>query len=211
MKKIALSLLLGTALVACKNDKELKYENNKSPQDSLTVVKEEIAEEPTSTKELVEYTPEKLTQLLSVKSNDTLYVTNFFATWCQPCMVEIPHFKEKMNEMKGKPIKFTFVSLDNKSDWATSVTNFADEFHLRDHILLLDGAGLDHEFFKKNFETWTGDAIPFTIMRRGNMVDEYMGSMQKEEINSKIDKMMKANFTHGSNEQKEKSKITGIK
>jgi hypothetical protein len=41
-------------------------------------------------------------------------------------MKEIPHFKEKMEELKGKPVKFTFVSVDAKEDWNTAVSDFTD-------------------------------------------------------------------------------------
>ena len=50
---------------------------------------------------------------------------------CPPCMREIPHFVEKMKELKGKPVKFTFVSVDAKEDWNTKVSDFADEYDLR--------------------------------------------------------------------------------
>ncbi|MGX9985531.1 TlpA family protein disulfide reductase [Chryseobacterium sp. POL2] len=211
MKKYVLGLILGTSLIACKNDKDLKFENKNNAEDSLAIDSTQEVDSLGAHRELLELTPEKIPTLLSAKTNDTLYVTNFFATWCQPCMIEIPHFKEKMEQLKDQPVKFTFVSLDNKSDWPTQVSDFADEYGLRNNIVLLDGSLLTPEFFSQNFDTWNGEAIPFTLMRRGNMVDEYMGSMKKEEINAKIDKMMAANFTPNINEQKEKNKITGKK
>ena len=208
MRKLVLSLVLGVSLIACKNDKELKFEEKNKNTDS-TQIGTAIEEDSASVrKDLVELKPEQMPNILTAKTNDTLYVTNFFATWCQPCMAEIPHFKEKMEQMKGQPVKFTFVNLDNKSDWKTSVSDFADEYGLRNNIILLDGSKLTPEFFKQNFDTWNGEAIPFTLMRRGNMVDEYMGSLQKEEINSKIDKMMAANFTPKLDHPKEKEKTT---
>ncbi|WP_300670583.1 TlpA disulfide reductase family protein [Soonwooa sp.] len=211
MRKLVLSLVLGASLIACKNDKELKFEEKNKETDSTTIGAKVEEDSAIIHKDLVEFQPAQMPNILAAKTNDTLYVTNFFATWCQPCMIEIPHFKEKMEALKGQPVKFTFVSLDNKSDWKTSVSDFADEYGLRNNIVLLDGSNLTPEFFKENFDTWNGEAIPFTLMRRGNMVDEYMGSMQKEEINSKIDKMMAANFAPNLDQQKEKSKITGKK
>ena len=80
---------------------------------------------------LPEVNQEQLKAMVAHKKNDTIYVTNFFATWCGPCMKEIPHFKEKMEELKGKPVKFTFVSVDAKEDWNTAVSDFADEYNIR--------------------------------------------------------------------------------
>jgi hypothetical protein len=52
-------------------------------------------------------------------------------------MKEIPHFKEKMEELKGKPVKFTFVSVDAKEDWNTAVSDFADEYDIRKNVVFL--------------------------------------------------------------------------
>lgn len=101
-------------------------------------------------------------------------------------MIEIPHFKEKMEEMKSQPVKFTFVSLDSKKDWDTKVKNFAEEENLSNNIVLLDGAKLTPEFFPKNFKQWDGNAIPFTFMRKGDKTDETLGSMSKEMLTEKL-------------------------
>ena len=134
----------------------------------------------------VEVTSEEATRFLSKKDNDTLYVTNFFATWCPPCMQEIPHFKAKMNEMKGQPVKFTFISLDEKSDWNTKVKDFAEEHGLSNNVLLLDGTTLTPDFFPANFKEWDGGSIPFTLMRKGDKTHETVGMLSEEELTETI-------------------------
>ena len=101
-------------------------------------------------------------------------------------MVEIPHFKEKMEELKSQPVKFTFVSLDSKNDWDTKVKNFAEEENLSNDVVLLDGTQLNAEFFPANFKQWDGNAIPFTFMRKGDKTDETLGSMSKEMLTEKL-------------------------
>ena len=44
-----------------------------------------------------------------VKENDTLYVINFWATWCAPCVKELPHFESYNNENSNKKIKVILV------------------------------------------------------------------------------------------------------
>ena len=186
MRKFLIYSILSISLFACKKNDE-KVAETEAKEDSIKV-------EPTKSEadvaELTELSPEKISEVLKSNHSDTLYVTNFFATWCGPCMQEIPHFRKKMDELAGKPVKFTFVSLDNKTDWASKVSDFADEYELRNHIVLLDGNLLNTSFFKQNFKTWGGESIPFTLIRKGNKSDETVGSMTEEMLNQKIKKIL---------------------
>ncbi len=185
MKKIILYSFLSISFLACKKNDEKVSEST---------VKDSIAIEPSKSQadvaELKELSPEKMSAVLKSNNSDTLYVTNFFATWCGPCMQEIPHFKKKMEEMANKPVKFTFVSLDNKSDWANAVSDFADEYNIRKNVVLLDGTLLEQEFFKQNFQSWNGESIPFTLIRKGDKSDETIGSMTEDALNNKIKKIL---------------------
>ncbi|PKF75947.1 TlpA family protein disulfide reductase [Chryseobacterium sp. PMSZPI] len=186
MKKIILSALILTALYSCK--KEGQKTDANATTDSLSVVQDTNTE--TSTYIPKELSPENVGQHLA-KNNDTLYVTNFFATWCGPCMREIPSFKNKMQELKDKPVKFTFINLDEKADWNGAVKNFVVENNLGKNVILLDGQKLDQNFFSNNFKQWDGGSIPFTFMRKGNKTDEYLGMMTEEVLNSKIETFLK--------------------
>ncbi|MDR4892318.1 MULTISPECIES: TlpA family protein disulfide reductase [unclassified Chryseobacterium] len=186
MKKIILSTLLLTALYSCK--KEGQKTENTVTADSVSVSQNTGNEGSAAIPK--EFSPENVSRHLA-KNNDTLYVTNFFATWCGPCMREIPSFKSKMEELKGKPVKFTFVNLDEKADWEGAVKNFATENKLGGSIILLDGQKLDQNFFHNNFKQWDGGSIPFTFMRKGDKTDEYLGMMTEDVLNSKIDSFLK--------------------
>lgn len=186
MKKIILSTLILTALYSCK--KEASKTENNTGADSVAATQNTTGQtDPFIPKEL---SPENVGQHLA-KNNDTLYVTNFFATWCGPCMREIPSFKNKMEELKDKPVKFTFINLDDKGDWNTAVKDFVAENNLQANVILLDGQKLDQNFFSSNFKQWDGGSIPFTFMRKGNKTDEFLGMMTEEALNSKIDAFLK--------------------
>jgi thiol-disulfide isomerase/thioredoxin len=185
MKKILFCSVLILGLVACKKE-------NATPENATTQNTEQKDSTTTAPKvALEELTIEKANTLVANKTNDTVYVTNFFATWCGPCMKEIPHFKEKMAELKDKPVKFTFISLDDKSDWNDKVVTFGEENQLSKNIVLLDGSTITPDFFAKNFKTWQGESIPFTLIKKGNMSDETVGSMSKEDLFAKLDKFLK--------------------
>ncbi|MDH6253644.1 thiol-disulfide isomerase/thioredoxin [Chryseobacterium sp. H1D6B] len=184
MKKIILSTLILTALYSCKKEGK-KVE---TATDTAAVSKK--TEPAVAAAFIKETSPEDVSKYLA-KNNDTLYVTNFFATWCGPCMREIPHFKNKIQELKGKPVKFTFIDMDDKSEWNSAVKKFADENNLADHIILVDGKKLDQNFFKSNFKQWDGGSIPFTYMRKGAKTDELLGMITEEVLNEKINSFLK--------------------
>ncbi|WP_312902001.1 TlpA family protein disulfide reductase [Chryseobacterium taichungense] len=184
MKKIILSTLFLVSLVSCKKE-STKTEDSQPETDSVATT-----ENSGPKAALAMFSPQQATELLG-KKNDTLYITNFFATWCGPCVKEIPHFKNKIQELNGKPVKITFVSVDSKEDWNTKVPQFVDEQGIRNNTVLLDGQSLQGDFFAANFKKWDGGAIPFTYMRKGDKTDETLGMMSEEQLNEKINSLLK--------------------
>ncbi|PIF45703.1 thioredoxin [Chryseobacterium sp. 52] len=185
MKKIILSTIILTALYSCKKEGQ-KTGDNHLASDSISTVE---TKQPEAAKiNLKQTSPQELSKDLA-KSNDTLYVTNFFATWCGPCMQEIPHFKKKIQELNGKAVKFTFVNIYNKPAWETEVPVFAKESGLADKIVLLDDSKIDQNFFS-NFKSWKGNGIPFTFFRKGNNTDEIEGSMSEQMLDEKINSFL---------------------
>lgn len=184
MKNIFLAAALVLTLSSCKKDQVENDSNTEVTTDaSPTSIPDAKVAVPAA--QLRQISAQEASTVLQ-QTNDTLYVTNFFATWCGPCIKEIPHFKAKMASMKGQPVKFTFVSLDDPSDWDSAVRNFTEDNGLVGNTVLLDGAQLTPEWFSENFRTWTGEAIPFTFMKKGAKTDEYMGAMSPELLDSKI-------------------------
>ena len=186
MKKLIFILGIFVAFTACKKENINTESLENTTSDSVTIAEPANSSSAVTPFKRVELSPDETSKFLAKKNDDTLYVTNFFATWCGPCMVEIPHFKEKMEELKSQPVKFTFVSLDSKNDWDTKVKNFAEEENLSNDVVLLDGTQLNAEFFPANFKQWDGNAIPFTFMRKGDKTDETLGSMSKEMLTEKL-------------------------
>lgn len=180
MKKLIFSTILAIILLSCnKNDKTTSQESssNEMIQDSTIV-------SPTSS--IKELNQSQLTAQLTNKENDTLYITNFFATWCGPCKKEIPDFKEQMKKLEGKPVKFTFISVDAREDWDTELPKFIKEYGLENHVQTFDASLVSDDFFKSITKTWDGGSIPFTLFQKGNQSAESVGMLTKEELETKI-------------------------
>lgn len=95
------------------------------------------------------------------QDNDTLYVVNFWATWCAPCVQEMPYFVALSKEYAHLPIKFVLVSLDAK-DKLDGVRTFLrrKEINLETHLL---SAGDPNVWINALEPSWQG-SIPATFL-----------------------------------------------
>lgn len=190
MKKLVLGAMIMAMFSACKKETQIVNEEHEIPTDSITVAESNESDATLIPFKEIEFSPEQTAKYIAKQNADTLYITNFFATWCGPCVREIPHFKEKMTEVQNQPVKFTFVSLDQRSDWPTAVKNFSEQHGIAQQVVLLDGSKITPDFFKNNFKIWDGGSIPFTLFRKGDKTDEYVGMMSKETLDEKIQSLL---------------------
>ena len=79
------------------------------------------------------------TELLSEvnKQNDTLYVLNFWATWCKPCIEELPWFETAGKKYKDNTVKILLINLDFNSKVNNQVIPFVRKKELKSEILHL--------------------------------------------------------------------------
>lgn len=99
------------------------------------------------------------------KGADTTYIVNFWATWCKPCVEELPDFEKVTQNYSGKKVKVLLVSMDFAEDLDKKVVPFIKKKELRSEVLLLDEVNGNY-FIPKVHSSWTG-AIPATLIRNG--------------------------------------------
>src|ERR1700739_2398938 len=82
----------------------------------------------------------KITDLENrIKNNsDTAYVVNFWATWCVPCVKELPAFDSLNTAYSKKKVKVLLVSLDFKEDLQTKLIPFLISKKIKPEVVLLD-------------------------------------------------------------------------
>jgi thiol-disulfide isomerase/thioredoxin len=95
-----------------------------------------------------------------MKGKDTTYVVNFWATWCVPCVEELPHFEKLNREYKKQPIKVILMSLDFRSKLQTEVVPFVKKNKLTTEVYVINESD-QQAFIEKVNEKWSG-AIPAT-------------------------------------------------
>ena len=106
----------------------------------------------------------KVTDLLKRIGNnsDTTYIVNFWATWCAPCVKELPAFDSINKVYADKKVKMILVTMDFKEDLQTKVIPFLKERKMRSEVNLLDEINGNY-FIPKISEQWSG-AIPATLI-----------------------------------------------
>jgi thiol-disulfide isomerase/thioredoxin len=97
--------------------------------------------------------------------SDTLYVINFWATWCKPCVKELPYFENLQATYGSKNVKVLLISLDFKRQYETQLIPFIKKHGLKSTVMLIDEIDYD-TWLGKVDETWSG-AIPATLFING--------------------------------------------
>ncbi len=115
--------------------------------------------------------------------NGKLTVVEFWATWCGPCKVSIPHITEMAHKYKGK-VNFVGVSISESKleDYKTKVPAFVKEYGDKmDYNVATEGP---NKFMSKNWMDAAGEnGIPtaFLIDQKGNIawIGHPMGGLDK--------------------------------
>ena len=96
------------------------------------------------------------------RPTDTTYVVNFWATWCAPCIKELPNFEQLRAANAGKKVKILLVSLDYVSQLDKKVKPFVKQRGLKSEVVLLNETD-PNDYIDKVDAKWSG-ALPFTLV-----------------------------------------------
>ncbi len=123
------------------------------------------------------------------KNNDSTYVINFWATWCKPCVKELPYFEQLHKVMKGEKVKIYLVSMDFPDVIDTKLKPFIEEHQLQNDVIAFTD-GNHNSWIGKVEEAWDG-AIPITIIYNAKDRKFFSGELDSfEELNGTVRKML---------------------
>ena len=114
------------------------------------------------------------------KKNDTTYVINFWATWCKPCVKELPYFEELHSNYKDENVKVILVSLDMESQIDSKLKPFIEKNNIKSKLILLDDPDAN-AWISKIDSTWSG-AIPATLIYKNQKKKFYEKSFNYESL-----------------------------
>ena len=94
--------------------------------------------------------------------SDTTLVIHFWATWCKPCIEELPNYEKLSQEFNKKKIRFVLVSMDFPKDLKDKVEPFIAKNNINSEVVLLDEPDYN-AWIDEVDKDWSG-TIPATLM-----------------------------------------------
>lgn len=123
------------------------------------------------------------------KNNDTLYVINFWATWCKPCVAELPHFKKINRNFRKDRVSVILVSLDFSKNLDSKVKPFVQKRKIKSRVFFLHQPRGD-DWMTTLDPDWSG-AIPATLFIKngGNARAFYEKEFQYQELHNIVKRL----------------------
>ena len=111
------------------------------------------------------------------KSGEKTYIVNFWATWCAPCIKEIPYYEE-LN--KNPVIDVLLVSLDFPNHMYSRLIPFIKKNKIQSEVILLNDSN-ENYFISDINSDWSG-ALPATIIYNKKKRVFFEKSFTKDEL-----------------------------
>ena len=109
---------------------------------------------------------DELAQEYMDRNDGYTYVINYWATWCGPCVKELPYFEQLLNAYDKDKIRVILVSLDFPKKIDSKLIPFLNKHNIQSEVVVLDDPK-SNIWIDKVDPSWEG-AIPVTIVYKGD-------------------------------------------
>jgi thiol-disulfide isomerase/thioredoxin len=96
-----------------------------------------------------------------IKNSDHPIVLNCWATWCAPCIEEIPYFMETVKKYSEQKVELVLMSLDFATSYPNKILDLVKKRHFEATFLWLNETNADY-FCPKIDPKWDG-TLPSTL------------------------------------------------
>jgi thiol-disulfide isomerase/thioredoxin len=189
INKLYFILMLSILLVSCENAENTSEKTPESTAAStisgIVRIPDEVVQKDGLTVGL--YTYDAFKSYLEA-DNDTIYVVNFWATWCKPCVEELPSFEQLYQNYKDKKVRLILVSLDFEKQIESKLIPFMKKNELKGEVLVLKQKGMN-DWIDKIDPSWSG-ALPATIIYNKNKRAFFEQSFEYEALETKLQEFL---------------------
>jgi thiol-disulfide isomerase/thioredoxin len=121
-------------------------------------------------------------------TSDTVFVINFWATWCAPCRKELPEFQKIHTDFIGNQVKVLLVSLDFVNQANKALITYLSSNNITAPVILLNEPDAN-AWIDKVSPLWSG-AIPATLIYRKDKRLFYEQVLTYQDIKNSISSLI---------------------
>lgn len=119
---------------------------------------------------------------------DALLVVNFWATWCAPCVKELPYFEELAADNKDGRVRVLLVNLDFRKQIERRLLPFLDSRKIRADVVVLDDPDAN-SWIDRVDPSW-GGAIPATLFLGPGIREFHEQSFTREQLHTLVSSLI---------------------
>lgn len=111
------------------------------------------------------------------------YVVNFWATWCAPCVKELPYF-EAIQAKYIEDVEVILINLDFPRQYESKLKPFLYEYQLKSKVVVLDDPDMNY-WIPKVDSNWDG-AIPVSLIYNSSKRSFYKRTFAYNELEAEL-------------------------